>query len=133
MAKTIVHNASVIFRPTNTAVRYLRCRIGVAAQPHTYHYYIVERDVFVSENEVAAAGPPDERMRSRDTTAPLNRTRRPRDDDIGTVIIRSPVGGRRFSMSVLWSGFYYFFFLFHLPQYHLTYADVVCTGIIIIL
>jgi hypothetical protein len=106
-------------------VRYLRCRIGVAAAAYNILYYMIERDVFVLENEVAAAaGPPDERMRSRDTTAPLRppstgpAARASYNDDIGTVIIRSPVGGRRFSVSVLWSGFYYFFFLPpHLPTW----------------
>lgn len=48
-------------------------------------YYYRERCVFVLENE-AAAGPPDERMRSRDLTAPPRTgpaARASYDDDIG--------------------------------------------------
>lgn len=79
--------------------------------------YIVERDVFVSENEVAAAGPPDERMRSRHTTAPLNRTRRPRGLTmmiLGTVIIRSEAAD--FLCPSCGLVFIFFFFIYHLTR-----------------
>lgn len=141
MAKTIVRNASVIFRPTDTAVRYLRCRIGVAAQPRTYHYYyyytIVERDVFASENEVAAAGPPDERMRSLHTAAPLRppttgpAARASYDDDIIEVqlLFGRPSEAADFLCPSCGLVFI-IYFSHHLPPH--TYADAVCTCSIII-